>query len=153
MQPEADALKNLLESSGVTYKIITHERVYTSEEAARIRGVPLSSGVKAMIVKAESGFFLVLVPGDKKIDFDKLKNKIGKSRLASPEEVFRTTGCEVGSVHPFGNLFGLRVLMDRHILDNETVNFNAGMHEVSINMSPHDMAEIIKPQVGDFAKD
>ena len=112
----------------------------------------LHSGVKAMMAEAESGFFLVLVPGDKRIDFDKLKNKIGKSKLASPEDVFRITGCEVGSVHPFGNLFGLQVFMDRHILDNQTVNFNAGMHEVSINMDPKDMVEIIKPEIGDFAK-
>lgn len=152
MQAEVDALKKLLDESGVEYKLLTHERVYTSEEAARIRGVPLSSGVKAMIIKSEKGFFLILVPGDKKIDFDKLRPKTGKATLANPEEVFRLTGCEVGSVHPFGNLFGLQVFMDRQILDNHTVNFNAGMHEVSINMNPKDMAGIIKPELGEFAK-
>lgn len=150
MEQEVENLKRLLDENNVTYKIITHERVYTSEEAARIRGVPLSSGVKAMLVKSESDFFLVLVPGDRKIDFKKVEEETGKARLASPEEVFRITGCEIGSVHPFGTLFGLRVLMDRHVLDNETVNFNAGLHEVSINMSPRDMAKIIGPDIGDF---
>ena len=152
MEQEFQALKNLLDESSVNYKIITHERVFTSEEAARIRGVPLSSGVKAMVTKSEKGFYLVLVPGDKKIDFEKLKPKTGKAKLASSEDVFRITGCEVGSVHPFGPLFGLQVLMDRHILDNETVNFNAGLHEVSISMNPREMAKIIKPEIGDFAK-
>src|SRR3989344_7186954 len=136
----------------IIYKIITHERVYTSEEAAKVRGVPLSSGVKAMLIKSESGFFIVLVPGDKRIGFKKVEEKTGKAKLASPEEVFRITGCEVGSVHPFGNLFGLKVLMDRRVLDNETVNFNAGLHEVSINMSPKDMIKIIVPDIGDFSK-
>ncbi len=152
MEHEVESLKRLLDENNINYKTIAHERVYTSEEAAKIRNVPLSSGVKAMVVKADDGFFLVLVPGDKKIDFDKLKNKIGKTSLAKPEDVFRITGCEVGSVHPFGNLFGLRVLMDRRVLDNETVNFNAGLHEVSINMDPKDMIGIIKPELGDFTK-
>src|SRR3989344_3778587 len=152
MEAEVDALKKLLEEKGVSYKLLAHERVFTSEEAARIRGVPLSSGVKAMVVKAADGYAMVLVPGNMRIDFEKLRDKIGKVKLASPEEVFRITGCEVGSVHPFGNLFGLRVLMDRHVLDNETVNFNAGMHEVSINMNPRDMAGIIKPEIGDYAR-
>ena len=152
MEAECDALKKLLEESGVTYKVLTHERVFTSQEAADIRGVPLSSGVKAMIVKAKDDFLMVLVPGDRKIGLKNLKGRFGSAKLASPDEVFRITGCEVGSVHPFGQLFGLRVLMDRHILDSETVNFNAGMHEVSINMSPRDMAEIIKPELGDFAE-
>ena len=152
MEAECDALKKLLEESGVTYKVLTHERVFTSQQAAEIRGVPLSSGVKAMIVKAKDDFLMVLVPGDRKIGLKKLKGRFGSAKLATHEEVFRITGCEVGSVHPFGQLFGLRVLMDRHILDSETVNFNAGLHEVSINMSPRDMAEIIKPELGDFAE-
>ncbi|MFA4819469.1 MAG: YbaK/EbsC family protein [Candidatus Aenigmatarchaeota archaeon] len=152
MESEVESLKNLLDKHDIEYKVLTHERVYTSEQAARIRGVPLSSGVKAMVVKSEKGFFLILVPGDKKIDFDRLRQKIGKAKLASAEDVFRMTGCEVGSVHPFGNLFGLQVFMDRHILDNQTVNFNAGLHEISINMSSRDMAEIIKPEIDEFSK-
>ncbi|HLD39103.1 MAG TPA: YbaK/EbsC family protein [archaeon] len=152
MESEVEALKALLDGNDTKYKILTHERVYTSEQAAKIRGVPLSSGVKAMVVKSEKGFFLVLVPGNKKIDFNKLMPKIGKAKLASAEDVFRLTGCEVGSVHPFGNLFGLQVFMDRHILDNSTVNFNAGLHEISINMRSRDMAETIKPEIGEFSK-
>ena len=152
MESEVEALKALLDDNNIEYKVLTHERVYTSEQAAKIRGVPLSSGVKAMVAKSEKGFFLILVPGNKKIDFDKLMPKIGKAKLASAEDVFRLTGCEVGSVHPFGNLFGLQIFMDRHILDNQTVNFNAGLHEISINMSSRDMAEIIKPEIGDFTE-
>ena len=152
MEAGFSTLKVLLEEKGASYKVIEHERVFTSEEAAKIRGVPLSSGVKAMLVKSPNGYFLVLVPGDRRIDFGKLKDKIGKATLASPEEVFRETGCEIGSVHPFGPLFGLQVLMDRRILDNETVNFNAGLHEVSMNMDPKDMINIIKPELGDFSK-
>lgn len=152
MEQEFEALKKLLDEKGVDYKILTHDRVFTSEEAARTRGVTLSSGVKAMVVKSANGFFLVLVPGDKRIDFEKIKAKVGKASLASAEEVFRETGCEVGSVHPFGNLFGLSVLMDRHVLDNKLVNFNAGLHEISINMSAREMAGIINPEIGDFIK-
>ena len=152
MQAEFDALKKLLEESQVDHKVLTHDRVYTSEEAAKIRGVPLSSGVKAMVVRTKSGFLLVVVPGDRRIDFELLRVKIGKASLASPEDVFRLTGCEIGSVHPFGPLFGLQVFMDRRILDNNIVNFNAGLHEVSISMSPRDMINIIKPELGEFSK-
>jgi len=75
MEPEVEALKNLLDENNVEYKVLTHERAYTSEQAAKMRGVPLSSGVKAMVVKSEKGFFLILVPGDKKIDFDRLRRQ------------------------------------------------------------------------------
>ena len=147
MEAEFEALKHLLDDSGVKYSVLTHEKVFTSEEAAQTRGVPLSSGVKAMVVKTKIGFLMVLVPGDRKLDF----RKLGKTRLASVDDVLRITNCEPGSVHPFGLLFGLRVFMDRRILDNATVNFNAGMHEISINMNPKDMIEIIKPVIGDYS--
>lgn len=153
MEPEFESLKKLLEDNNIDYTVSTHERVYTSQQAADIRGVPLSSGVKAMVVKSARGYFLVLIPGDRRIDFGKLKDKVGKASLATAEEVFSVTGCEVGSVHPFSNLFGLSVLMDKHILDNHSVNFNAGLHEVSINMDPKEMVKIIKPEIGEFSKD
>ena len=151
MEAEFQALKNLLDDRGVQYKTFTHGRVYTSQQAADVRGVPLKSGVKAMVIRSEKGFFLVLVPGDKRIDFNAFSDK-GKATLANAEDVFRITGCEVGSVHPFGNLFGLQIFMDRSILDNSIVNFNAGLHEVSISMSPRDMAKIIEPELGDYSK-
>ena len=147
MEAEFEALKSLLDDNNMPYKVLTHEKVFTSEEAARTRGVPLSSGVKAMVVKADD-FYMVLVPGDRKIDFSALP---GKAALAAPDDVLRITNCEPGSVHPFGNLFGLRVFMDRRILDNKTVNFNAGLHEISINMDPRDLVEIIKPDIGDYS--
>ena len=159
MEAEFEALKVLLDEKNVTYSVFTHEKVFTSEEAARVRGVPLSSGVKSMVVKSSerntegvsvgSGFFLVLVPGDRKIDFSKLNRA---RSLASPEEVLRITGCEVGSVHPFGLLFGLRVFMDRRILDNKIVNFNPGLHDLSISMDPKDLVDIIHPEIGDYSK-
>lgn len=152
MEAEFEALKDLLTEKNVKFHAYSHEKIITAEEAARIRDVPLGSGVKAMIVKASNGFFLVLISGDRKIDFEKLKGKIGKSKLASQEDVFRVTGCEVGSVHPFGSLFGLPVLMDQHILDNDTVHFSAGTHEASISMSPKDMVKVIEPEISDFSK-
>ena len=146
MEAEFEALKALLDGKNVTYSVFTHENVFTSEEAASVRGVPLSSGVKSMVVKSD-GFCMVLVPGDRKINFAEINGK-----LASPEEVLRITGCEVGSVHPFGLLFGLRVFMDRRILDNKIVNFNPGLHDLSISMDPKDLVDIIHPEIGDYSK-
>jgi len=52
MEAEVDALEKLLDENGANYKVLTHERVFTSQQAAKIRGVPLSSGVKAMVAKS-----------------------------------------------------------------------------------------------------
>ncbi len=147
MEAEFEALKIFLNDNNAEYAAYNHERIHTAEEAAKVRGVEIRAGVKSIVVKGEAGFFIILVPGNRKIDFPKLPFKAG---LADPKDVFRITGCEIGSVHPFGNLFGLRIFMDRHVLDNEIVHFSAGTHNDSISMSPRVMAELIKPEIGDY---
>lgn len=148
-------VKELLKRNGIDYEVLEHAPVYTSEEAANVRGVELKTGVKALILKSEKGNFVIgLVAADRKIDLKKLAKIAGvkKLQLASPQETFKTTGCEVGSVHPFGNLFDLPTYLDISILENDEVNFNAGLHTVSIQMRAKDMIKAIRPVVEDFSK-
>ncbi len=82
-----------------------------------------------------------LVAADRRIDLKKLAKivKTKKLRLASPQEVLKITGCEVGSVHPFGNLHRLPTYLDSSVLENDMVNFNVGLHTVSIHMKAKDL--------------
>jgi len=148
-------MRGLLDSNGIPYEVLEHAPVYTSEEAAKVRGVELKTGVKALILKTEEGNFVMgLVAADRKIDLKKLAKIVEtkKLQLASPQEVLKITGCGVGSVHPFGNLHGLPTYLDSSILENDMVNFNAGLHTVSIQMRVKDLIKAIRPVVKDFSK-
>jgi len=151
---ELEQVRKLLEEKGISYEVSEHGPVYTSEEAARIRGVELKTGVKALVLRTEEGSFIMgLVAADRRIDLKKLA-KIVKTRrlvLASAREVLEITRCEVGSVHPFGNLFGIPTYLDESILENETVNFNAGLHTVSIHMKTKDLIKRIGPVIDAFS--
>ena len=148
------AIKKLLESNGMKYDILEHAPVYTSEQAAKARGVDLMSGVKALVLKTDKGsFVMALVSGDKKVDLKRLAKILGKKKLnlARPSEVLKTTGCTVGSVHPFGNITGLQTYMDRQILKNKKVEFSAGLHTISMAMDTQDLLSVIKPEIADFS--
>jgi len=148
-------IKELLDRNGICYKVSEHEPVYTSEQAAKVRRVELKTGVKALVLKSVEGSFVVgLVAADRKIDLKKLAKiaKTTKLRLASPREVLKITGCEVGSVHPFGNLHSLSTYLDGSILENDMVNFNAGLHRVSIEMKARDLVKAIRPIIENFSK-
>ena len=95
MEAEFFAIKALLDSRREAYEVFEHEPVYTSEQAARVRNEPLSSGVKSLVFKADNDFVLVLVPGDRKADFVRLRSISGKKniRLATPEEVLKACNC------------------------------------------------------------
>ncbi|WP_020468527.1 YbaK/EbsC family protein [Zavarzinella formosa] len=141
-----------LTSTGISHQVSHHAPVFTSEEAAAVRGVSLSCGAKALIMRAGDEFLMGVIPADRKLDSKKLKQFRGvKSlRFASREEVLELTGLLPGSIPPFGSLFGLPTLMDPALGLNETITFNAGDHAISVFMSFGDYLTVEKPVVAEL---
>ena len=149
-----DRVESLLKQHGIAFQVLRHEPVYTSEEAARVRGTPLASGAKALIVKGEEGFVMFVVPADRKLDSHAVRRAKGwkKMRFATREEVLELTGLTPGSIPPFGSLFGLPTLCDERLGENEVINFNAGDHGISVSMRYADYVQVEKPELGKFAE-
>lgn len=147
-------IEALLQKSEIEYTLSKHPPVRTSQEAAKIRGVEIESGAKALIVKAKGEYFLFVVSAVKKLDWKKVAAILGvgpkKVRLASIEEAEKLTGLKVGGIPPFGNVIGLKTYFDRGLLDLKEVNFNAGLKTHSISMNARDLAGIVKPEIVDF---
>ncbi len=149
-----ERVESLLNQHGVVFQVTRHEPVYTSEEAARVRGTPLASGAKALIVKGEDGFVMFVVPADRKLDSHTVRRTKGwkKMRFATREEVLELTGLTPGSIPPFGSLFGLHTHCDERLGENEIINFNAGDHSISVSMRYADYVPVEKPELGKFAE-
>ena len=149
-----DRVESLLKQHGITFQVLRHETVYTSEEAARVRGTPLASGAKALIVKGEEGFVMFVVPADRKLDSHAGRRMKGwkKMRFATREEVVELTGLTPGSIPPFGSLFALHTHCDERLGENEVINFNAGDHSISVGMRYADYVQVEKPELGEFAE-
>jgi len=131
-----DRLEALLHHQAVEFTVLRHEPVFTSEQAAAVRGTPLSSGAKALVLKAGDRFVLAVLPADRKLDSKKARDALGVKglRFASKEEVMQLTGLEPGSIPPFGSLFGLKTYCEPALAENPSINFNAGDHSVSVQM-------------------
>lgn len=142
----AENVIRIVEEKRIAYRLFEHEPVYTSEQAAQVRGVPLKSGVKAMILKtAERAYVLVLLPANRKVDLQKIRQleHSTKVSLASPADVLTIAGCEIGSVPLFGHKTPLKTYINPEIFDNETVNFNIGSHSRSIQLKANDLKKIL----------
>ena len=154
-QKERDQILVLLSKSGVPFEHLVHEPAFTSEQASRVRGVSLNQGVKAMLLESNhNNFYLFCLPADQKIDLAKAAEIVQELRLflAQPAEVLRLTGCEIGSVSPFsGVLSGIQSFFDRGVLENETVEFNIGLHTDSVRMKSRGLVDLVKPVLHAFA--
>lgn len=147
-------VEDLLRKHGVDFQVLRHEPVYTSEEAARVRGTPLCSGAKALICKGEETMVMFVLPADRKLDSQAVRRSRGwrKLRFASREEVLELTGLVPGSIPPFGSLFGLRTYCDERLGQSEVINFNAGDHSISVSIRYADYLAVEKPELGILAE-
>lgn len=152
-----EKIKKLLDDNKIQYHLLTHEPVYTSEQAAKMRGKGIEEGLKrgakAMIFKVDERYVQCILPAHKIVDIKKVKEllKAKKIKMASPEEVLSVTDCEIGSVPPFGNLFNLQVYCDPEL--SEEIDFNAGLHDTSITMKRADWEKVVKPIIASIAKE
>lgn len=149
-----DRLIEQLDTRHVPYSVSHHEPVFTSEEAARVRGTTLASGAKALICKADQEFVLIVLPADKRLASKQVRKSesVRSLRFASREEVAELTGLQPGSIPPFGSLFELPTWCDLDLARQPTINFNAGDHAVSISMQYTDYAAFEQPRCGQFAE-
>lgn len=149
-----DRLIEQLDARQIPYDVMHHEPVFTSEDAARVRGTPLASGAKALICKADQRFVLIVLPADRRLASKHVRKSesIRSLRFASREEVAELTGLQPGSIPPFGSLFDLPTWCDEDLAGQATINFNAGDHAVSISMRYADFAAFEQPRCGRFAE-
>jgi Ala-tRNA(Pro) deacylase len=152
--PVTERLEQWLRDAGVAFEIFEHAPVRTSEEAACVRGTALEQGAKALVIRADDDRFVQCVlPAHLRADNAALRALVGtrKLRFATREELLDLTGCEPGAVPPFGNLFGLPVLLDEALCANDRVTFNAGSNTVSITMACTDLVRMSGASVCRFS--
>jgi Ala-tRNA(Pro) deacylase len=144
-----DRVEEKLRQTSVPFTVTRHAPVFTSEEAAAVRGTPLASGAKALIVKAGEAFLLLVLPADRKLDSKTARASLGVKalRFATPEEVDRLTSLKPGSIPPFGSLFGLATHCDPALSANEAINFNAGDHSISVHVAFADYVRAEQPSM------
>jgi Ala-tRNA(Pro) deacylase len=127
-------LEALLRAKEISFKVLEHNPVYTSAEAATVRGVDLHTGAKALLLKVQDDFLLAVMPADHSLDSRVIRQALGwkNVRFATKDEVSHWTALQPGAIPPFGSLFGLRTFCDPALGENDTIYFNAGSHSKSL---------------------
>ena len=77
---------------------------------------------------------MVLVAGREQVDWKKLRQLVGRSRvrMATEDEVLKVTGYRVGTVSPFGLKHQVRVLIDESVLREDEVSIGSGVRNMAI---------------------
>ena len=148
----ARRLKEYLELNKVPYTHCTHRLAYTAQEVAEAQHVPGREVAKTIVLKADDEFILVMLPATLKLDLKALRGQLPFKHLelASENELSRLfPDSEVGAMFPFGNLYHLKVYVDKSVAANQQIVFNAGTHVDTIQMAYQDFERLARPEVVD----
>lgn len=101
---------------------------------------------KCIVFHAKGAFHLVVTTAEVEIKARRFKQPFGTKdiRFATPEEVRAATGCEVGSVPPFGHPAPeLPIFVDARIGAAETFMFNPAVPTESARIAGADVARVL----------
>ena len=147
-------LTDFLDTRKVKYVAISHSPAYTAQEIAASAHIPGRELAKTVMVKLDRQLAMAVLPASYQVDLSKLKEAAGAARIElAGEDDFRDRfpECEVGAMPPFGNLYGLRVLMAESLLQDAEIAFNAGSHTELVRMRTEDFRRLAEPEVVRFS--
>jgi Cys-tRNA(Pro) deacylase len=116
--------------------------VHSFEQAAADRGQRPEQIVRSILFQIRpEEFVMVLMAGREQVDWRKLRQLAGRSRvrMATEEEVLEVTGYRVGTVSPFGLKKPVKILIDESVLEEEVVSTGSGVRQMAILMKSADL--------------
>jgi Ala-tRNA(Pro) deacylase len=150
-------LVGLLDASGSRYRLIEHAPEGRTDVASALRGHPLAQASKCIVVrvsatKKKGRYLLAVVPGNKRIDLERLSELVqGRGAAFAAHHVAeRLTGCVSGSIPPFSFTTELRVVVDKGLLVHDELFFNAARLDVSVALRTEDYLTLVTPWIEDI---
>lgn len=150
------------EKAAVTYQITDKEDlkemeeistpdVKTMEELENFTSIPREKMAKAIALKAEDQYFIVLIPGNRELNMNKFLNHVGISEneieMMSDQDIEDITGGPAGFTGPIGLSDKVKLLIDSRIsqMTNFVVGANkADAHYINVNYGRDFEAEVVE---------
>lgn len=151
--PAVAELVELLRGSRVEFELLPHRRTTSAEAEARALGVLPQSTAKTVVARLDGGCVRAVVPASARLSLKKLERALdARPTLLSESELGGAyPAFELGAVPPLGGPAGDRVVVDRALLENDYVVFEAGTHDASLRMRPSDLVAVAAATVADVS--
>ena len=144
---------SFLDARGAEYEVIPHRPDFSAQRTAEDTGTPGHQFAKSVLLAIDGRLTLAVLPADSMVDTGKVAQAYRARDVELADEDDLETvwpDCEVGAEPPFGNLYGLPVIMDAELCEGQRITFNAGAHDAAIRMNMIDFLKLLRPRVMDL---
>lgn len=150
----AEDLFRLLESGGAEYRLLDHAPEGRTDVVSEMRGNRIEQAAKCIVVrtkvtKKQSAYVLAVVPGDRKVDLDRIREHrdARNASFADSPTAERLSQSVSGAIIPFAFDPALELVVDPDLLVHEEIYFNAGSLDRSIALKTEDYLRLAQPVI------
>jgi Ala-tRNA(Pro) deacylase len=146
-------ITDFLAQNKIGYEILRHPEAFTAQTIAQAEHVKGRHHAKVVMVRSGGNQLMIVLPADHRLDLEKLENITGQSAVLQSEDEFKSLfpDCAVGTMPPFGNLYGLTTYVDKSLTKEDYIVFEAGTHTEAIKLNYQDYERLAKPRIEDLA--
>lgn len=148
-------LEKLFKDARVNFSVSKHTETYSAQRLAGLLHIPGEQVAKVVVVRAGEEWAMLVLPAPYRLDLNKTRKALKTTadvRLAREEEFASLfPDCEVGAMPPFGEMYNLRLYVDRTLTTQPEIAFPAGSHRETMRMAYADFEKVAKPIVADLS--
>lgn len=126
----AATLNSFLKNRACRYDTVEHPFALTTAAAGVSAAIALRQVAKAVVLHHRGGYLVAVIPAMHKLLLAEVERLTGASVSLAPEtEIQRIFGdCASGAIPALGQAYGLSVIWDRCLQDEEDIYLEAGDH-------------------------
>lgn len=139
-------LNDYLMRKAGNYELIRHSFSEHMVEAAWSSHLPVREVVKAVVLKDKDNYMLAAIPATNKVMLSRIQQMLGrKVQLAHEEELVQLfDDCSEGAIPPLGDAFGMEMIWDDSLADDNDIYFEAGDHRHLVHLTGGQYMQLIR---------
>jgi len=147
-------VESYLKKTNRKFEQISHKTVYTAYDLAQTLKRELKDIAKALVIKADKAYVLVIVPASAKVNLKKLKKALGARKISIPDEkvMVKVFKVKPGAISAFGKLHKVETFVDKSLLKARDIILQAGSFTDSIRMKAKDYVEMEEAKLMNIAE-
>lgn len=138
-------LETFLKNRKIWYKIIHKDKTIHTADAAKATGINVHRITKNLVSMTNKGeYVLLIVPGDRKVDLKNAAKALNVQRinLVPFDKAMKISGYPPGGTPSVGHKTKMRVVIDKSIMEYETVYCGGGSRDKLIEMKLDDIKQL-----------
>ena len=151
------AVSDYLTARHVPHQVLEHRETITAQAEAQAVGRTPAEVAKTVVLHDGAAYLLAIIPASERLSLRRVRDVLGASRrlrMATESEIRADfPGVEVGATPPVGPMLPVVELVDRRLLDHDSIVCAGGDHRHAIVLDPRDVIRVGDATVGDICED